>query len=66
MTVTQVTFEILVRLLMSVEPGEEMEFLKREFMEVIKGLICLPIKFPGFRMYKSLQVIHNIFEQHNT
>ncbi|KAK9061180.1 hypothetical protein SSX86_018360 [Deinandra increscens subsp. villosa] len=51
----KITFEILVRLLMSVEPGEDMEFLKREFMEVIKGLICLPIKLPGFRMYKSLQ-----------
>ncbi|GJR01212.1 1-phosphatidylinositol-3-phosphate 5-kinase FAB1B-like protein [Tanacetum coccineum] len=42
-------------LLMSVEPGEDMEFLKIEFMEVIKGLICLPIKLPGFRMYKSIQ-----------
>ncbi|KAI3813577.1 hypothetical protein L1987_18304 [Smallanthus sonchifolius] len=51
----KITFEILVRLLMSVEPGEDMEFLKREFMEVIKGLICLPVKLPGFRMYKSLQ-----------
>lgn len=51
----KITFEILVRVLMSVEPGEEMEFLKKEFMEVIKGLICLPIKLPGFRMYKSLQ-----------
>lgn len=56
---TQITFQILVRVLMSVEPGEDMEFLKREFMEVIKGLICLPIKLPGFRMYKSLQVINS-------
>lgn len=51
----KITFQILVRVLMSVEPGEDMEFLKREFMEVVKGLICLPIKLPGFRMYKSLQ-----------
>ncbi|XP_076951656.1 3-epi-6-deoxocathasterone 23-monooxygenase CYP90C1-like [Bidens hawaiensis] len=51
----KITFEILVRVLMSVEPGEDVEFLKREFMEVIKGLICLPVKLPGFRMYKSLQ-----------
>nr|KAJ0215559.1 hypothetical protein LSAT_V11C300130590 [Lactuca sativa]KAJ0215683.1 hypothetical protein LSAT_V11C300130650 [Lactuca sativa]KAJ0216939.1 hypothetical protein LSAT_V11C300130630 [Lactuca sativa]KAJ0218017.1 hypothetical protein LSAT_V11C300130690 [Lactuca sativa]KAJ0218196.1 hypothetical protein LSAT_V11C300130610 [Lactuca sativa] len=55
----KITFQILVRVLMSVEPGEDMEFLKREFMEVIKGLICLPIKLPGFRMYKSLQWISN-------
>ncbi|KAL8200418.1 hypothetical protein R6Q57_011757 [Mikania cordata] len=51
----KITFEILVRLLMSVDPGEDMEFLKREFIEVIKGLICIPIKLPGFRMYRSLQ-----------
>ncbi|XP_024975123.1 3-epi-6-deoxocathasterone 23-monooxygenase [Cynara cardunculus var. scolymus] len=51
----KITFEVLVRVLMSVEPGEEMEFLKKEFTEVIKGLICLPIKLPGFQMYKSLQ-----------
>ncbi|GKF22489.1 hypothetical protein Tco_0074811, partial [Tanacetum coccineum] len=38
-----------------VEPSEDMEFLKIEFMEVIKRLICLPIKLPGFKMYKSIQ-----------
>ena len=41
---------------MSVGPGEDMEFLKREFQEFIKGIICIPIKFPGTRLYKSLQV----------
>lgn len=60
----QITFETLVRVLMSVEPGEDMEFLKREFMEVVKGLICLPVKLPGFRMYKSLQVINLIYNKH--
>lgn len=52
----QITFEILVNVLMSVGPGEDMDFLKREFGEFIKGLICIPIKFPGTRLYKSLQV----------
>lgn len=42
---------------MSVGPGEELELLKREFGEFIKGLICVPIKFPGTRLYKSLKVI---------
>lgn len=42
---------------MSVDPGEDLEFMKREFEEFIKGLICLPIKFPGTRLYKSLKVI---------
>ncbi|MBA0643278.1 hypothetical protein Goklo_027588, partial [Gossypium klotzschianum] len=51
----KITFEVLVKVLMSVGPGEDLEFLKREFEEFIKGLICLPIKLPGTRLYKSLK-----------
>lgn len=51
----QITFEVLVRVLMSVGPGEDLEFLKRQFGEFIKGLICLPFNFPGSRLYKSLK-----------
>ncbi|KAH9711216.1 3-epi-6-deoxocathasterone 23-monooxygenase CYP90C1 [Citrus sinensis] len=40
---------------MSVGPGEDLNFLKKEFEEFLKGLICLPIKFPGTRLYKSLK-----------
>lgn len=45
---------------MSIGPGDDLEFLKREFEEFIKGLICLPIKLPGTRLYKSLKVIKKI------
>lgn len=51
----KITFEVLVKVLMSVEPGEDLDSLKRDFDEFIKGLICLPIKFPGTRLYKSLK-----------
>ncbi|XVE87366.1 hypothetical protein DITRI_Ditri18aG0111700 [Diplodiscus trichospermus] len=51
----KITFGVLVKVLMSVGPGEDLNFLKREFEEFIKGLICLPIKFPGTRLYKSLK-----------
>nr|XP_011462520.1 PREDICTED: 3-epi-6-deoxocathasterone 23-monooxygenase [Fragaria vesca subsp. vesca] len=51
----KITFEVLVRVLMSIGPGEELNVLKREFEEFIKGLICLPIKLPGTRLYKSLK-----------
>ncbi|KAE8010552.1 hypothetical protein FH972_006917 [Carpinus fangiana] len=51
----KITFEVLVKSLMSVGPGEDLNFLKREFEEFIKGLICLPIKLPGTRLYKSLK-----------
>ena len=53
----QITFTILVKVAMGVGPGEDLDLLKREFIEFLKGLICLPIKFPGTRLYKSLKVI---------
>nr|XP_019704704.1 3-epi-6-deoxocathasterone 23-monooxygenase CYP90C1 [Elaeis guineensis] len=51
----KITFEVLVRILLGIGPGEEMQLLRREFGEFIKGLICLPIKFPGTTLYKSLK-----------
>ncbi|KAK4383230.1 3-epi-6-deoxocathasterone 23-monooxygenase CYP90C1 [Sesamum angolense] len=61
----KITFEILVQVLLSVGPGEEMNFLKREFEEFIKGLICLPIKFPGTRLYKSLKAKERLLKMVN-
>lgn len=51
----KITFEVLVKVLMSIDPGEDLNLLKREFEEFIKGLICIPIKLPGTRLYKSLK-----------
>ncbi|KAF5454499.1 hypothetical protein F2P56_024159 [Juglans regia] len=69
----KITFEVLVEALMSIGPGEDMNFLKREFEEFVKGLICIPIKFPGTRLYKSLKakermlkVVRRIVEERKT
>uniref|UniRef100_A0A7N0UF13 22alpha-hydroxysteroid 23-monooxygenase n=2 Tax=Kalanchoe fedtschenkoi TaxID=63787 RepID=A0A7N0UF13_KALFE len=51
----KITFEVLVRVLMSLEPGEKLDTFRMEYMEFIKGLICIPVKFPGTRLYKSLK-----------
>ncbi|XP_077247283.1 cytochrome P450 superfamily protein [Tasmannia lanceolata] len=51
----KITFQVLVRALMSVGPGEEIQFLMKEFREFVSGLICLPIKLPGTRLSKSLK-----------
>ncbi|KAH0468595.1 hypothetical protein IEQ34_003628 [Dendrobium chrysotoxum] len=50
-----IVFQILIKGLIGLEPGDEMDFLKREFQEFIAGLMSLPVKFPGTRLYKSLQ-----------
>ncbi|CAK8562191.1 unnamed protein product [Lathyrus sativus] len=70
--VKKITFTILVKVLMSIDPGEDLSILKSEFEEFIKGLICLPIKFPGTRLYKSLKakermmkIVQRIIEERN-
>ncbi|GAB4842455.1 hypothetical protein Ancab_012428 [Ancistrocladus abbreviatus] len=50
-----IAFQVLVKALISLDPGEEMEFLKRQFQEFISGLMSLPINLPGSRLYRSLQ-----------
>ena len=52
----QIAFEVMVKTLMSVGRGEDLNLLRREFEEYCKGLISLPIKLPGTRLYKSLKV----------
>ncbi|XP_027921938.1 3-epi-6-deoxocathasterone 23-monooxygenase CYP90C1-like isoform X2 [Vigna unguiculata] len=70
--VKKITFTILVKVLLSIGPGEDLDFLKREFEEFIKGLICLPLKFPGTRLYKSLKakermmkIVKRVIEERN-
>ncbi|XP_061370912.1 3-epi-6-deoxocathasterone 23-monooxygenase CYP90C1-like [Gastrolobium bilobum] len=70
--VKKITFTVLVKVLMGIGPGEDLDFLKREFEEFIKGLICVPLKFPGTRLYKSLKakermmkIVKRIIEKRN-
>ncbi|KAM3699511.1 hypothetical protein ACB098_05G030500 [Castanea mollissima] len=50
-----IAFQVLVKALISLDPGEEMEFLKKQFQEFISGLMSLPVNIPGTRLYRSLQ-----------
>ncbi|XP_065868918.1 3-epi-6-deoxocathasterone 23-monooxygenase CYP90D1 [Euphorbia lathyris] len=50
-----IAFQILVKALISLDPGEEMESLKKQFQEFISGLMSLPINLPGTQLYRSLQ-----------
>ncbi|KAJ1685493.1 hypothetical protein LUZ63_016883 [Rhynchospora breviuscula] len=65
-----IIFQILVKGLIGLEPGEKMQFLKAQFHEFIAGLMSLPIKLPGSRLYRSLKakkkmasIIQNIIEE---
>ncbi|XP_073317403.1 3-epi-6-deoxocathasterone 23-monooxygenase CYP90D1 [Primulina huaijiensis] len=62
-------FQVLVKALISLEPSDEMEVLKKHFQEFIAGLMSLPLNFPGTQLYRSLQakkkmiqVIHRIIQ----
>ncbi|XWS18879.1 hypothetical protein CRYUN_Cryun32bG0082700 [Craigia yunnanensis] len=50
-----IAFQVLVKALISLNPGEEMEILKKQFQEFILGLMSLPVKVPGSQLYRSLQ-----------
>ncbi|XP_072998860.1 cytochrome P450 90D2-like isoform X1 [Typha latifolia] len=50
-----IVFQILVKGLIGLEPGKEMQFLKQQFQEFIAGLMSLPVKLPGSRLYRSMQ-----------
>lgn len=65
-----IAFHVLLKSLMSLNPGDDMEYLKQEFRKFISGLVSLPVKLPGTRLYKSLQakarmlkVVHRIIEE---
>ncbi|CAO2205264.1 unnamed protein product [Urochloa humidicola] len=51
----EIVFEILVKGLIGLEAGPETQQLKQQFEEFIVGLMSLPIKLPGTRLYRSLQ-----------
>ncbi|XP_022715132.1 3-epi-6-deoxocathasterone 23-monooxygenase isoform X3 [Durio zibethinus] len=64
-----IAFQVLVKALISLNPGEEMELLKKQFQEFILGLMSLPVKVPGSQLYRSLQakkrmvkIVHKIIE----
>ncbi|KAG0517316.1 hypothetical protein BDA96_09G078700 [Sorghum bicolor] len=50
-----IVFEILVRALIGIEEGDEMQYLRQQFQEFIAGLISLPVKLPGCQLYRSLR-----------
>uniref|UniRef100_A0A0D9WDQ5 Cytochrome P450 90D2 n=1 Tax=Leersia perrieri TaxID=77586 RepID=A0A0D9WDQ5_9ORYZ len=50
-----IVFEILVRALIGLEQGQEMNYLRQQFHVFIAGLISLPIKLPGTQLYRSLK-----------
>ncbi|OEL28580.1 Cytochrome P450 90D2 [Dichanthelium oligosanthes] len=50
-----IVFEILVRALIGLDEGHEMQYLRQQFKEFIAGLISLPVKLPGTQLYRSLK-----------
>lgn len=49
--------------MISVEKGQELEELKEEFEQFIKGLMSLPINFPGTQLRRSLQAKKKMVKQ---
>lgn len=58
----KISFEVMVRALMSVCPGEQLNYLRRQFEEYSKGLVSLPVKIPGTRLYNALKAKRNMLK----
>ncbi|CAF2079092.1 unnamed protein product [Brassica oleracea var. botrytis] len=58
-----VAFKVLAKALISVEKGEELDELKKEFEQFIKGLMSLPVNFPGTQLHRSLQAKKKMVKQ---
>ncbi|KAH6803587.1 hypothetical protein C2S51_031834 [Perilla frutescens var. frutescens] len=52
-TIKLYTFEVACRLLMSLEDGEQIGKLALLFNVFLKGIISIPINFPGARFYRA-------------
>ncbi|KAK9078351.1 hypothetical protein SSX86_002408 [Deinandra increscens subsp. villosa] len=50
-----IAFQVLGKVLIGLDPGEDMEFLRMQFQNFIAGLMSLPIKLPGTQLHRSLQ-----------
>ncbi|KAL8235297.1 hypothetical protein R6Q59_021397 [Mikania micrantha] len=50
-----IAFQVLVKALIGLDPGEYMEFLRIQFQHFIAGLMSLPVKLPGTQLHRSLQ-----------
>ncbi|EOA30416.1 hypothetical protein CARUB_v10013542mg [Capsella rubella] len=58
-----VAFKVLAKALISVEKGDELEELKKEFEQFISGLMSLPVNFPGTQLHRSLQAKKKMVKQ---
>ncbi|KAE8659552.1 3-epi-6-deoxocathasterone 23-monooxygenase [Hibiscus syriacus] len=53
-----IAFQVLVKALISLNPGEEMEVLKKQFQEFISGLMSLPVKAKK----RMVKIVHRIIQ----
>nr|UTS77794.1 cytochrome P450 798B1 [Ginkgo biloba] len=59
----QITFSFIADQLISLNSGEELEKLKRDFHILKNGLFSLQVKVPGTTYYKSLQARRRLVNQ---
>ena len=52
----QITFRAICKMLVSLEEEDEIEMLQKDVFEVTEAMLAFPLKFPGTRFYRGLQV----------
>ncbi|XP_062091755.1 uncharacterized protein LOC133797721 [Humulus lupulus] len=59
----KIAFQVLVKAVINLDPGEEMESLRKQFQEFIAGLMSLPINIPRTRLHRSSQAKKKMVKQ---
>lgn len=52
----QITCKAMCKMLLSLESGHEVEILQKEVAQVCAAMLAFPLRLPGTRFYKGLQV----------
>lgn len=52
----QITGKAMCKMLLSMESGYELEVLQKEVAHVCEAMLAFPLRLPGTRFYKGLQV----------
>jgi len=55
--VVQITFELTVKQLLSFDPGQWSENLRKEYLQLIDGFFSLPVPLPFTTYGKALKVV---------
>eukprot|EP01018_Ginkgo_biloba_P000708 Gb_15250 [translate_table: standard] len=57
-----IAFQVIIKYLLGLMPGEETAYLMHEYRKLIEGVISIPVQIPGTQYYKSMRARENVIK----